>query len=96
MPWQQWTETSVWFDDVGISTYCTTEFIYSAYTEIMISLRSFFRSVPINFYTGKAEWTEQNRMSVDKSETFTTITVTLSPRICLAWVFPSIAEEMLL
>jgi hypothetical protein len=21
LPWQQWTETSVWFDDVGISTF---------------------------------------------------------------------------
>jgi hypothetical protein len=20
-PWQQWTETSVWFDDIGISTF---------------------------------------------------------------------------
>jgi hypothetical protein len=21
LPWQQWTETSVWFDDVGTSTF---------------------------------------------------------------------------
>jgi hypothetical protein len=21
LPWQQWTETSVWFDDVGISAF---------------------------------------------------------------------------
>jgi hypothetical protein len=21
IPWQQWTETSVWFDDVGISAF---------------------------------------------------------------------------
>jgi hypothetical protein len=21
MPWQQWTETTVWFDDVGISVF---------------------------------------------------------------------------
>jgi hypothetical protein len=21
LPWQQWTETSIWFDDVGISAF---------------------------------------------------------------------------
>jgi hypothetical protein len=26
LPWQQWTETSVWFDDVGISAFHNSPF----------------------------------------------------------------------
>jgi hypothetical protein len=35
MPWQQWTETSVWFDDVGISAFhsCVVVDLWRSFSE---------------------------------------------------------------
>jgi hypothetical protein len=35
LPWQQWTDTSVWFDDVGISAFhsCTVADLWHSLSE---------------------------------------------------------------
>jgi hypothetical protein len=40
LPWQQWTETSVWFDDIGISAFysCVVVDLRQSLSEYHLSL----------------------------------------------------------
>jgi hypothetical protein len=47
LPWQQWTETSVWFDDVGISEFdsCVDVDLWQSFAEWLLLLSVFWCAV---------------------------------------------------